>query len=124
MLRVLYVDDDDDIREIATLSLELDGELEVKSTGDAEEALALAGDWRPDVIPLDFLMPQMDGPEMLRRLRGMPETTEIPVIFVTARSKRFALEEFEQLGVVGIISKPFDPMGLAGETKGLLAQRG
>jgi two-component system OmpR family response regulator len=112
-LRVLHIDDETDIRDVAALSLELDPELAVRSCASGEAGLAAAAECRPDLILLDVMMPVMDGPATLARLREDPQTVDIPVVFMTARAQTRELEYFKSLGAVGVIAKPFDPMTLA-----------
>ena len=113
-LRVLHVDDEPDIREIVELSLGLDPDLSVRSCASGSEALAATSDWPPDLILLDVMMPGMDGPATLARLRGASRTADIPVVFMTARAQARELEHFRSLGAIGVIAKPFDPLTLAG----------
>ncbi|PWW01714.1 response regulator receiver domain-containing protein [Hoeflea marina] len=120
-LKVLYVDDEDDIREIAVMALELDPDILVKSCESGAEALQAAQAWLPDLILLDVMMPGMDGPETFAKLRRHPATLAIPVVFITARTQQEDIERFMALGAAGVISKPFDPMALASEAKNLLA---
>ncbi|MER9070079.1 response regulator [Mesorhizobium sp. M0902] len=121
--RILYVDDENDIREIAQMSLELDLEFEVQSCSSGIEALTNAADWQPDLILLDVMMPDMDGPETLRRLADSPLTASIPVVFITARTQTHEVQRYLAMGAVGVIAKPFDPLALAGEVRKLLLQR-
>lgn len=123
-LRILYVDDEDDIREIAVMALEMDSGISVKSCVSGSEALATVLQWLPDLILLDVMMPGMDGPETLARLRQNPVTAEIPVVFITARSQSEDIERFMGLGATGVISKPFDPMTLAEQARRLLGLSG
>lgn len=120
-LKILYVDDEDDIREIAVMALELDPEISVKSCSSGSDALTTVTQWLPDLILLDVMMPGMDGPETLERLRQAPETSAIPVVFITARTQPEDIERFMGLGAAGVISKPFDPMTLAERASALLA---
>jgi len=120
-LKILYVDDEDDIREIAVMSLELDPEVSVRACASGSEALTTAAQWLPDLVLLDVMMPGMDGPETLERLRQAPETSAIPVVFVTARTQPEDLERFMGLGAAGVISKPFDPMTLGEQARALFA---
>jgi CheY-like chemotaxis protein len=113
-LRILHVDDEPDIREVVELSLGLDPSLSVHSCASGGEALAAASDWPPDLILLDVMMPGMDGPATLARLRGASQTADIPVVFMTARAQARELEHFRSLGAAGVIPKPFDPLTLAG----------
>jgi CheY-like chemotaxis protein len=112
-LRVLYVDDEEDIREIVEISLGLDPELWIRGCASGAEALAIAVDWSPDMILCDAVMPVMDGPATLTRLRECPQTVDIPVVFLTSRAQPREIEHFKSLGAVGVIVKPFDPMTLA-----------
>lgn len=120
-LKILYVDDEDDIREIALMSLEIDPEIEVKTTDSGSAALLTVQEWLPDLILLDVMMPGMDGPETLARLRQDTATSAIPVVFITARTQPEDIEKFMALGAAGVISKPFDPMSLASDTRALFA---
>ena len=121
-LKILYVDDEDDIREIAVMALEFDPGISVRCCDSGFNALTIAAEWLPDLILLDVMMPGMDGPETLEQLQTGPETMSIPVVFVTARSQPEDLKRFLGLGAAGVISKPFDPMTLAEQARALLAQ--
>jgi CheY-like chemotaxis protein len=113
VLRVLHVDDEPDIREVVEFSLGLDSGLVTRSCASGEEALAVVKAWAPDIVLLDIMMPVMDGVTTLAHLRSNPCTTDIPVIFMTARAQSRELDLFSSLGAVGVIPKPFDPMTLA-----------
>ena len=114
MFRILHVDDEPDIRKIAELSLGLNPDIEVRSCASGADALAVAITWRPDLIICDVMMPTMDGPATLAQLRRNPETAAIPLIFMTARAQASELDHLKSLGATAVISKPFDPMTLAG----------
>ena len=111
--RILYVDDEPDIREVAAMAIELDPDLEVRTCESGEEALAIAPDWKPDLILLDVMMPSMDGPATLAALRADGAAANIPVVFITARTQAHEAGRFLSLGAAGVIAKPFDPMTLA-----------
>jgi len=115
--RILHVDDDPDIREIVGLLLRIDPALTVQSCADGDSALELAANWLPDLILCDAMMPVMDGPAVLRRLRACEGTTNIPVVFMTARAKTLEISNLMSLGAAGIILKPFDPMTLVDSVK-------
>lgn len=122
MLNVLHVDDEPDIREVATLALEMDPEIEVRSVASGREALGvLASDFQVDVILLDVMMPELDGPGTLEKLRKIPAHTGTPVIFMTARAQSHELDRFLSLGALAVIVKPFDPMTLAQQLRDHLA---
>lgn len=112
-MRVLYIDDESDIREIAEIALGLDPALEVRTAASAADALAVMQDWLPDLALLDVMMPHMDGPALLSRLRTIERYKRLPVIFVTARAQRSELQNFAAMDAIGVIAKPFDPMTLA-----------
>src|ERR1700719_3684384 len=112
--RILCVDDEPDIRAFVEFSLRLDTTLSVRSCSSGLDALATAVNWSPDVILCDVLMPVLDGPTTLARLRECPQTANIPVVFMTARAQTRELEHFRSLGAAGVIAKPFNPLTLAG----------
>jgi two-component system OmpR family response regulator len=118
MLKILHVDDEPDIREVAAMSLGIDPEIEVRSAASGAEALkTLEGDWSPDVVLLDVMMPELDGPGTLERLRQLPAHEKTPVIFMTARAQAQEQSRFLALGAIAVIIKPFDPMTLAGQVR-------
>src|SRR3977135_1194235 len=98
MSRSLYVDDDPDIRAVVEFSLALDSALWVRSCASGAEALAMAADWSPHIILCDVLMPKMDGPGTLARLRECPQTVNTPVVFVTAPAQTCEIERLKTLG--------------------------
>ncbi len=121
-IRILYVDDEPDIREIATLSLELDPALEVRSCESGAEALQITAQWRPDLILLDVMMPGMDGPTTLGKLREQEATADVPIVFITARAQSAEVDRWKALGAAEVIAKPFNPMTLASQIKGYANQ--
>ena len=120
MTRILYVDDEADLREIAVMSLELDPEFEVRAAASGVEALEQARQWQPELILLDVMMPGMDGPATLAALKADPETTEIPAAFITAKTHPRHVTDLKALGVRAVLAKPFDPMTLSGTVRALL----
>jgi CheY-like chemotaxis protein len=111
--RVLHIDDEPDIREIVAMSFGLDPDAEIRSCDSGESGLAAAGEDAPDLILLDVMMPVMDGPTTLARLRDNPKTAGIPIVFMTARAQTAEISQFKSMGAVGVIAKPFDPITLA-----------
>ncbi len=107
--RVLVIDDQEDVRELVSLSLKKLTPWETLSAGSGLEGIAVAEAEKPDAILLDMLMPGMDGPATLVALRERPATRAIPVIFLTGRPE---MAEAEPAGVAGIILKPFDLFAL------------
>ena len=111
-MKLLVIDDEEDIREVASLTLELKEGWDVAAAGSGAEGLKLARDGAPDAILLDVMMPDMDGPTTLRLLRNLPETRSIPVIFLTAKVQAADRRRYLGMGVNGVIAKPFDPLTL------------
>ena len=120
-LRVLLVDDDPDIRVIARMALERLAGWEVWDAELPEAALALAEQINPHVILLDMMMPDMDGFEVLARLRNNKATKHVPIIFMTARALDTQILQNVEQRIAGMITKPFDAMTLAGRIRELLA---
>jgi CheY-like chemotaxis protein len=120
LIRILHVDDEPDIREVAEIALGFDPDFTVRSCESGKDALVAADEWPPDIILLDVMMPVMDGPTTLSRLRDNPNTAGILVIFMTARARTRELDRFRSLGAIGVIPKPFDPMTLAASVRSYL----
>ena len=117
---MLIVDDDDDIRRIAMLALVGVGGMEVADASGGSEGIRRAREDRPDVILLDMMMPGMDGMATFRALRGDPETSGIPVVFLTAKAMTAEVDRLKALGARGVLIKPFDPMTLPTLFRGLV----
>lgn len=118
--RILLVDDEEDVREVARMSLEMMGGFEVLPASSGAEALERAERERPDAIVMDVMMPGMDGPTTFRALRDNPATRTIPVILLTAKVQPPDRAGLQALGVEGVLTKPFDPLTLAQEISDLL----
>lgn len=112
--RILLVEDDPDIQAVAQLALEAVGGFQVRICNSGQEALEAGPAFGPDLILLDVMMPEMDGPATLAALRGLPQTETTPVIFMTAKAQRHEIVAYQSLGAIGVITKPFDPMTLSG----------
>lgn len=123
-LKVLLVDDDEDIRVIGEMALTEVGGMQTVLASSGTAALQLAVSEQPDVVLLDVMMPGLDGPATFRRLREQPATAGIPVVFVTAKVQRSEVERYVALGAAGVIGKPFDPMRLPDELRAILAKVG
>ncbi len=120
-MKVLLIDDEDDIRRIARLSLARVGGLDVIDAPDGATGAARAAAESPDVILLDVMMPGQDGPATLAVLRANPATAAIPVVFLTAKAMPDELQRLMRLGVRGVLNKPFDPMTLPAQLQLVLA---
>jgi CheY-like chemotaxis protein len=113
--RVVVIDDDPSIREVAAVALSAVGGPEVHTAGDGVEGLEVARRVRPDAILLDVMMPVHDGPTVLGRLRSVPELREVPVVFLTAKVGSQDISRLDDLGAVAVLTKPFDPLSLSTE---------
>jgi two-component system OmpR family response regulator len=109
---VLYVDDDPDICAVVEAILRSIAGLDVHIAGSGEQAIDLAHEFRPDLIVMDVMMPGLDGPSTLKRMRERALLADIPVIFLTAKVLPAEVARFLQLGAIGVIGKPFDPLKL------------
>ena len=118
--RLLVVDDDDAIREVAQMALEIVGGFHVRTANSGNQAWEMVRADAPDAVLLDVMMPGMDGPTLLSHLRADPITSAIPVIFLTAKIQAGERRDWVDLDITGVIAKPFDPMGLPGEIARLL----
>lgn len=122
--RVLLVEDEQDIQTIALMALESVGGLTVQVCSSGREALAKVAEFGPDLIVLDVMMPEMDGPTTLGELRKLPEASETPVVFLTAKVQAQEVSQYKELGAADVISKPFDPMTLPQTLRDIYARRG
>lgn len=111
-MKVLIIDDEEDNRQIANLALTMIGGFTVIEADGGEAGLKLAESEKPDVILLDFVMPNMNGLETLKALRVNPSTEKIPVIFVSTKSLQEREKELFAAGAQGILQKPFNPTQL------------
>ena len=117
--RILYVEDEPDIQAVAKIALEKIGGFELQVYSLGKEAVANATAFAPDLLLLDVMMPDMDGPATLKALKALPELENTPVIFMTAKVQASELEGYQALGALDVISKPFDPMTLADQIKSI-----
>ena len=122
--KILLVEDDLDIQKVVRMSLKFRGVREVVVANNGEECLAVVNQVKPDVILLDVMMPALDGYETCRRLKADPETRSIPVIFLTAKAQQFEMKRGLEVGGLGYLIKPFDPMTLQDQIVALLDQAG
>jgi CheY-like chemotaxis protein len=118
--RILIIDDEDDIREVAAMSLESVAGWEVIMASSGAQGLVRAAEYLPDAILLDVMMPGMDGPTTFRELRKNPRTARIPVLLLTAKVQSTDQRRFADLGVEAVLFKPFDPMTLSAEISTVL----
>ncbi|MDR9467229.1 response regulator [Marinospirillum sp.] len=118
--RILCVEDDQDIQLLLKLALGKLGGFEVLMATSGEEALQQIEGFSPDLLLLDLMLPGMTGLELFARVRQLPEFTQLPGLLMTARVAPQMPEEWQQPGVLGVLTKPFDPMRLADEVRSYL----
>ena len=117
--RILLADDEPDILEVSKIALEMVGGFEVEVCSSGAELLQRLPDFRPDLIIMDVMMPDMAGPEVLSRVRQLPDFSGVPVIFLTGVTNGIELKALRDSGVADVILKPFDPMTLADRVDGI-----
>ena len=110
---ILIVDDEEDVRAIAKLGLEMGAGWNVLTANSGKEGLSMAANHQPDAILLDMMMPDMDGRATLEQLKANPTTEKIPVILVTAKLQQCQPDHFAELKVAAVFAKPFRPLKLA-----------
>lgn len=118
--RILLIDDDQSIREVARTVLEMVGGYDVETAASGLEGLEKARTSPPDAIVLDVMMPGLDGPGTFALLQEHPETRDVPVILLTAKTQAADRSRFAALGVAGMLPKPFDPMTLCDQIAAIL----
>jgi two-component system, OmpR family, response regulator len=121
--RILYVEDEPDIRMVAQMALQAVGGFTVIACASGQEALDAAPGAGADLLLLDVMMPGMDGPTTLKGLRQLPATAETPVIFMTAKVQAAEVAVYKGLGALEVIPKPFDPMELSTQIQRIWAEQ-
>ncbi len=117
MQRILYVEDEPDIQAVAKLALEQVGRFTLEVCSSGQEALDKADAFSPQLILLDVMMPEMDGPTTLKKLREISGLENTPAVFMTARVQPHEVQEYIDMGAVDVIAKPFDPMTLSNQIR-------
>lgn len=110
--RILHVDDDEDIRAVTRVTLEVVGQFDVLQCASGQDAIERAADFRPDLILLDVMMPGIDGEQTFCKLREIDALEDVPIVFATAKVHEDSLKHLRTIGAAGIVSKPFDPIVL------------
>ena len=111
--RILLVEDAPDIRLVIQVALERLGGFKVESCGSGQEAIEKGPAFAPDLVLLDVMMPEMDGPATLASLKNLPQFSEVPVVFMTAKAAQEEILRFKKMGALDVLFKPFDPNNLA-----------
>jgi CheY-like chemotaxis protein len=113
MRRILIIDDEDDIREVAALSLEAIAGWHIFTASSGAEGMTIAAAEQPDAIIMDVMMPEVDGPTTFGLMQQNPAISKIPVLLLTAKVQGVDQRRFANLGVAGVLFKPFDPLTLS-----------
>ncbi|MBV1863835.1 MAG: response regulator [Rhodobacteraceae bacterium] len=121
-LKILHVEDDLDIQEIAKLSLETIGGFEILQCASGKQALEEAHNFKPDLFLFDVQMPEMSGDVLYQEIKVMPDMENIPAIFMTARAQAKDVAALKELGALDVVTKPFDPMTLPDQIREILAR--
>lgn len=119
---ILIIDDEEDVKEIAQMGLEMAANWQVITACSGKEGLRLAASNQPEVILLDLMMPEWDGKETLKQLKANPDTARIPVILMTAKTQSAIAQELLELDLAGVIAKPFRPLQLPAQISQILNQ--
>ena len=112
LTRICYVEDDEDIQRIVRMSLERIGKMTVEVCSDPLKAIDAITAFGPQMVMLDWMMPGMDGPTLFKKMKEVPATAPLPVVFITAKASKKELDELRDLGAAGTLSKPFTPKDL------------
>jgi two-component system, OmpR family, response regulator len=121
--KIMYIEDDVDIQKVVKLSLEKIGKFNVVIYNSGQEALNAISTEKPDIILMDVMMPDMDGPATFEKIKSTPEFADIPVVFMTAKAQVQEVARYRELGVLDVIIKPFDPLTLAETIKKIWESR-
>jgi two-component system OmpR family response regulator len=113
LVRILYVEDEPDIRQLVSLALDVVGGFTLKTCNSGLEALNAIETFEPQLLLLDVIMSELDGPGTLKKIREIEAYKETPAIFMTAKVQLDEIQGYFEVGVVDVIVKPFDPMTLA-----------
>ena len=124
MRKILIIDDEDDIREVAALSLEATAGWKILTASSGAEGMAIAALERPDAILMDVMMPEVDGPTTFGKMQQHPIIVDIPVLLLTAKVQGVDQRRFANLGVAAVLFKPFDPLTLAQQISDALGWKG
>lgn len=122
-LKILYAEDEPDVQTIVEISVWSTSDYQIKTCKNGKELLECVEEYNPDLILLDVMMPEMDGPTTYKNLQLNEKTKNIPVIFITAKAQSHEVQLFKETGVIGVITKPFDPVSLCSDIQKIWANR-
>lgn len=113
--KILYAEDEPDVQTIVELTIQTMSDYEIKICNNGKLLLDCVEEYNPDLILLDVMMPEMDGPTTFKNLLSNEKTKDIPVIFITAKAQVHEVGKFKEIGALGVITKPFKMMNLCEE---------
>lgn len=122
-LKILYAEDEPDVQTIVEISVWSTSNNEIKTCQNGKLLLECVEEYKPDLILLDVMMPEMDGPTTYKSLQLNEKTKDIPVIFITAKAQTHEVQLFKETGVIGVITKPFDPVSLCSDIQKIWESR-
>ncbi|MFT5929909.1 MAG: two-component system OmpR family response regulator [Oceanospirillaceae bacterium] len=122
LVRILYAEDEPDIQQVVSLALEVVGDFNLKICNSGLEAVNEVETFKPQLLLLDVMMPELDGPGALKSIRTIEAYREIPAIFLTAKVQAGEIQDYFEMGVLDVIAKPFDPMILAEQIEEMWAK--
>lgn len=117
--KILYAEDEPDVQVVVELTIQTMSNYEIKVCDNGKKLIECVEDYNPDLILLDVMMPEMDGPTTLKNLKENEATKNIPVAFMTAKAQVHEIENFQKEGIIGVITKPFDPFQLCSDIEAL-----
>lgn len=115
--RLMYIEDEPDIRAVAEIALSQVAGFEIKICENGYDGIDLIHSFNPQLVLLDVMMPNMDGPQILKKIHDMPEFQNTPVIFITAKAQTEEIDKLKKLGALDVITKPFNPMTLGNDIR-------
>lgn len=113
--KILYAEDEVDVQTVVELTVQTLSNYEIKVCDNGKKLLECVEEYNPDLILLDVMMPEMDGPTTFKNLQINEKTKNIPVVFMTAKAQVHEIENLKETGISGVITKPFDPVSLCGD---------
>lgn len=122
--RILYAEDEPDVQTVVGMIIESMSDYEIKICDNGKILLDCVEDYNPDLVLLDVMMPEMDGPTTFKNLQANEKTKDIPVIFMTAKAQIHEVQLFQETGIIGVITKPFDPVTLCTEIQKIWDEKG
>ena len=117
--KILYAEDEPDVQTVVEAVIQAMSDYQIKICGNGRKLLDCIDEYQPDLVLLDVMMPEMDGPTTLKFLQADEKTKDIPVVFMTAKAQIHEIKTFQEASIAGIITKPFDPMTLCSEIQGI-----